>query len=145
MDYLAEIKIVCDPLAAVESPVSDREQVHHILCTPGPKYNIFCIVLQVLPVLSTLHELKTKLLQHEVQNFDVIVDNTHAVLYSQAPGGVQREMPNMNAMNLGRGRAENNGGKGILPTQDRDVRRFLPLVFSATKEDILRRTVGTTV
>lgn len=55
MDYLVKIKIICDSLTAVESSVSDCEQVHHILYVQGPEYGMFCIVLQVLPncLLST--------------------------------------------------------------------------------------------
>ncbi|CAN6439719.1 unnamed protein product [Victoria cruziana] len=77
---------------------------------------MFCIALQVLPVLPTLHELKAKLLQHEVYNFDAIFDNAHAILYSQAPRSIQREVPGVNAMSFGIGQAENNSGKDVLCT-----------------------------
>lgn len=65
MDYLPEVKTVCDFLAVVESSVSNREQMQHILCILEPEYSMFCTVLQMLPTLPTLHELKAKLFHHD--------------------------------------------------------------------------------
>lgn len=78
--------------------------IQHILyCTAG------------FATLSTLHELKAKLLQHEAQNFDVMADATHAVLYSNVPIGVQRESSYANAAGPAKGQIDNIG-KGLLPT-----------------------------
>ncbi|CAN6466198.1 unnamed protein product [Victoria cruziana] len=82
MDYLAEVKTVCDSLAVVESPISDREQVQHILCTLGPEYDVLCTALQVQPYLPSLQDLKAKLLQYETQHVKAIGDATQNVLFS---------------------------------------------------------------
>lgn len=93
MDYLAEVKAVCDSLAAVEPSISNREQVQHILCTLGSKYVMFCTALQVPPFLPSFEDLKAKLLQHETQHVKTVVGSTHTILYSGQPVGTQREIP----------------------------------------------------
>lgn len=41
IDYLAEMKTIYDYLTVVESPVSNKEQVQHNLCSLSAEYNMF--------------------------------------------------------------------------------------------------------
>lgn len=68
VDYLAEVKDICDSLAAIGSPISDKEWVHYILCRLGPAYNIFYTVIHMQSVLPNFQQLKAKLLQHETNH-----------------------------------------------------------------------------
>lgn len=95
MEYLVEIKTICDSLIAVDSPDTDREQVQHILCTLGLEYNIFCAALQVLSTLPTFYELKAKLLKYETQNIDVISDTIHGSccpIFQHPSWNIKRDM-----------------------------------------------------
>lgn len=66
IDYLAEIKDVCVSLAAVGSPISNKKQVQHVLCSLRPKYNMFCIILQVQSILSC-YNMRHKFLRNPPQ------------------------------------------------------------------------------
>ncbi|CAN6470633.1 unnamed protein product [Victoria cruziana] len=115
MDYLAELKTVCDSLAAVETPIPDKEQVQHILCTLGSEYGMFCTALQVLPVLPSLSKLKAKLLQYEVQFTDNMTEATLQILYSDQHSSIKDHGPHGISHSSGRGQAD-IFRKGLLPT-----------------------------
>ncbi|KAF3782981.1 hypothetical protein EJ110_NYTH33182 [Nymphaea thermarum] len=65
LEFLNKIKSVSDQLAAIGHPVSDKDKVQQALSGLGTKFDIFCIALEVLPVLPSFEDLKAKLFQHE--------------------------------------------------------------------------------
>ncbi|KAF3785989.1 hypothetical protein EJ110_NYTH24011 [Nymphaea thermarum] len=65
LEYLNEIKSVSDQLAVIGHPVSDKDKVQQALSGLGTDFDIFCTVLEVLPVLPSFEDLKAKLFQHE--------------------------------------------------------------------------------
>lgn len=59
IEYLSEIKIVVDELAAIDNLIPDQNVVRQVLISLGPEYNAFCTTLKLQPKLPTFEELKT--------------------------------------------------------------------------------------
>ena len=103
-EFLGDIKIIIDQLAAIGYPVSDRDVVQQVLGSLGPQYRMFCTALQVASTLPCFEDLQAKLLQYEVSlTQDHLIDDPHPVMFTS--GSTSFRPP---AAHMGRG--------GLLPT-----------------------------
>ncbi|KAF3774362.1 Retrovirus-related Pol polyprotein from transposon TNT 1-94 [Nymphaea thermarum] len=131
LEYLNEIKNVSNQLAAIGHPVSDKDKVQQALSGLGAEFDIFCMALEVLPILPSFEELKAKLFQHEasrVQRQNPITSKSHNVLITGThPLQGNRTRPWTPQTGMGR---------GILPTLPdmNAISRRVPTCFYCNKK-----------
>ncbi|CAH9125443.1 unnamed protein product [Cuscuta epithymum] len=109
--YLREIKNIVDPLAAINSPVSDKELLEYILAGLGPEYKSFVTTVSLFPhqfpfdiLQPRLMEEEQKVLSEHQQHLSV----GHQAFVAAAAG----EQPPANYSTRGRGGRGRAGGRG---------------------------------
>ncbi|KAF3771506.1 hypothetical protein EJ110_NYTH60120 [Nymphaea thermarum] len=111
LEYIHEIKNVSDQLAIIGHPVSDKDKVQQALSGLGSDFDVFCIALEVLPVLPSFEDLKAKLIQHEtshIQQQKLFPSGSHNVLIT-GTHALQRSRPRVWNSQAGMGRAHVTG------------------------------------
>ncbi|CAN6459960.1 unnamed protein product [Victoria cruziana] len=84
-DFLADMRVITDQLAAIGSPISDKEMVQQVLGSLSTDYHVFRTTMRMLPSLPSFEDLREKLIQYEV---DLVQESQHEETHpgcSQAP------------------------------------------------------------
>ncbi|CAN6469290.1 unnamed protein product [Victoria cruziana] len=80
-DFFSDMRVITDQLAAVRSPVLDKEIVQQVLGSLGINYHVFCTTMHMLPTLPSFEDLRAKLIQYEVDlAHESQHDDTHPVM-----------------------------------------------------------------
>ncbi|CAN6462901.1 unnamed protein product [Victoria cruziana] len=65
-DFFTDMRVITDQLAAIGSPVSDKEMVQQVLGSLDADYHVFRTTMRMLPTLPSFEDLRAKLIQYEV-------------------------------------------------------------------------------